>query len=422
MVSDAGRPAPSLPRARRLRSLLSGAAKVPLRWFLALPAWARVFAVVFVVYALATLGRRTLWITHTSLAWSILNGTFSLMEPFGTTELIPDIPGKIFVAYGVTPSLFLAPFVAIFGRGINQTLACAAFGALAVAAWWAYLGRLPGIHSRSRTWLTVLFAAGTPFFFYSVYDGNNWAITHVVGGLCLMAAFAFSQSGHPGWAGLLFGLAVLSRNAILYLAPVMVLLVTAATAPAWREIRWDWRKLGLFAIGAAISLCYGAYYNWERFGNPFENGYNILLTHDPIADFGRRASFALEYAQRNIPFYLFHGPARLDKFPWYGPEIWGLGIFYATPALILAALADWRKPLHQVALICALAVQGLYFLFVGDGRTQFGMRYSLDYLPVMMLLIAAGTAHRFGRLPIILTVAGILVEIWGLVTWHAMGW
>jgi len=385
------------------------------------PGWSRVFLLVFGLYALATIGVRTGWISHTSLAYAILNGSFSLSEPYGTTELIRDPTGRVYVAYGPTAAFFLMPLVAFMGRNINQTVASAVFGAVAVTLWWAFLGTMT-VSPRSRKWLTALFAVGTPYFFYAAEDGNNWAITHCVAGLCLMASFYLGRTGRPGFAGLFLGLGVLSRNPVLFLTPVALLVLLAPEAERWRDVRPDWRKLAFFGLGMAFSLGIGAYYNWERFGIAGENGYGPILLNDPISDFGRKPAFALEYARHNIPHYFLNPPVRFDRFPWYGPDIAGTSMLLVTPILWLLPAMDMRRPLNQVGLVCILAVQALYLVFIGDGRGQFGMRYATDYLPVVMLLIAGITAQRFGKFATFLPVTGVLVELWGFVTWRALRW
>jgi hypothetical protein len=97
-------------------------------------------------------------------------------------------------------------------------------------------------------------------------------------------------------------------------------------------------------------------------------------------------------------------------------------MFLAFPALLLLPLARWRMPLVQVSFACLAVVQAMYWVFIGDGRGQFGMRYTTDYLPLVMILLISALGTRFGRFAQILTVLGFLVEIWGMVTWRANGW
>ncbi|MBI6546232.1 MAG: hypothetical protein HY692_05525 [Cyanobacteria bacterium NC_groundwater_1444_Ag_S-0.65um_54_12] len=375
----------------------------------------------FVFYALATAGQSTAWNAHTQLARAILAGAFSLSEPYGTHELIRDTAGHVYIAYGPTAAFLLLPLVAIFGPAANQTLFSALFGALAVALWWATLGRL-GVARQSQRWLTFLFAAGTPFAYYAAENGNNWAITHCVASLCLMAALYALVTEHAAWGGFFLGMAAISRNPVLLLAPVLLIFMLGRDAEGWRTIRYDWRKIGRFGLGIGIALAIAAYYNWERFGSVLENGYAQLLLTDPISAQGSKPTFALAYLAHNVPFYLFSPPVWLGKFPWFGPSGVGMSMLLATPVLWLLPWANYRKPSNLAALLGISVVQIFYWLFIGDGRGQFGMRYTTDYLPMVLLLVAAITRERFGVPAMVLTIMGVLVEIWGFITWHAMGW
>lgn len=400
--------------------------RASLGFLLGVPGWARVLALSFAAYGLATLGARTPWNAHTHLAWAILNGSYALPPPYGTSELIPDAMGRQFVAYGPTPAILLMPFVAVLGRDlVNQTLVSAFLGAIAVTLWWAFLGRMD-VSPRSRTWLTVLFAAGTPFAYYAAQNGNNWAITHSVAVLGVMAAFFLARSGRPGWAGLCFGLAVLSRNPVILATPAVLFVALAPKAESWREagreIRANWPALATFALGAAVAFALGGYYNWERFGSPLDNGYARVLERDPATDFGRKPIFSLAYVWNNLRFYLLEPPGRLPGFPWFGPQGHGMSMFMATPALLLLFFVNYRKPLHLVSLASILAIQAFYLAYYWNGAGQFGMRYTTDYLPLLMLLVAGLTATRFGPGAIALTLLGMVVEVWGFATWHFMGW
>ncbi len=375
----------------------------------------------FVIYAVASLGKSTGWNAHSRLAWAMLHGSFSLSPPYGTWELITDAAGHHFIAYGPTASFLLLPFVWLFGAATNQTLVSCLFGAVAVAFWWAYLEQA-GTTLSARSWLTILCAGGTSFFFYAAQDGGNWGIPYTVAILGLMVALWAGSVRRPLLAGLATGAAIMSRNPELFLVPAIAMQLLAPDAESWREVRIDWPKLVRFAVGLAILGAILAYYNWARFGSVFDNGYQRLWLTDPLGDFGRRPLFSLAYAAHEIPFYLTAPPIWLGRFPWLGAGQAGLSMLLVTPVLWLLPFVNYRKPANLVALACALAVQALYFVFAGDGRNQFGMRYTLDYLVMVLLLVTSLTRERFGLGPRVLTVLGILVEIWGFVSWHAMGW
>ncbi|MBU6428510.1 MAG: hypothetical protein KGR26_05850 [Cyanobacteria bacterium REEB65] len=374
----------------------------------------------FVVYAVGTCGVSTGLNCHTQFALQLLKGSLALGQNLGTTE-VARAHGQVFMVYGPGPSLLLLPFVAIFGATVNQTLASALFGAIAVGLWWGFLGKF-GVSTASRRWLTVLFAVGTPFAYSAAYNGNNWFITASTGVLFLMGALYAQACDRPGIAGFLAGMAPLCRYPMLLLAPAIGLFGAIAKAERWRDVRWNGRQLVAFAIGTAIPLGILSLYNWARFGSFTDEGYKALLATDPADDFGRKPEFGLQYLAHNLQHYLLTPPELVHHFPWVLPGQFGTSMLLTTPSYLLLLWANWRRPLNQVAIVACAAVQTVYWLYFTDGVVQFGMRYTVDYLPLVLLVVATSTAERFGRLAQVLTVLGVLIEIWGFATWRLMGW
>ena len=60
--------------------------------------------------------------------------------------------------------------------------------------------------------------------------------------------------------------------------------------------------------------------------------------------------------------------------------------------------------------MAVVAIPG--FFYQNSGWFQFGFRFSLDYTPYLILLIALG-GHRFKRLFWAAVLAGVAVNAWG---------
>lgn len=372
-----------------------------------------VFLTFGTIYAASGCYRWCPFNAHVYIADAMLHGRFDLLNPPGYFELI-HFAGHNSVAYGVGPSLLMLPFVAIWGLGFHQALFNAAVGALTVTLWWSTLGRL-GSKGTDRIWLTLLFGLGSLFWFYAGKNGSTWNLTHVTAIFGLMLAIREVAGEQRAWAiGLGFGLAVLSRQPVLLALPFFAVML-AGNEPWQRLLRTRYLS---FALVFGMLGLFGCYYNYARFGNPFENGYARLILNSQ--DVGPRewGLFNIVYVPNNIRVYLLGLPARIPKFPWFDPGLGGFSILISTPALYLAAAADYRKRLNIWALITSIVIQLEYLAYYGIGYTTFGCRYSLDYLPFVMLLAASGTKHLPRWALIAATVFGASVEIWGLV-WEA---
>jgi hypothetical protein len=89
-----------------------------------------------------------------------------------------------------------------------------------------------------------------------------------------------------------------------------------------------------------------------------------------------------------------------------------MSLFVTTP-LFFYLLWPMEKPRLQRSLwltTALVAVPG--FFYQNSGWYQFGFRFSLDYTPYLILLLALG-ARRFTRLFLALALAGIAVNAWG---------
>jgi hypothetical protein len=169
-----------------------------------------------------------------------------------------------------------------------------------------------------------------------------------------------------------------------------------------------------FALVFGGLVLFDAYYNYARFGSPFDNGYKrLILTSN---DIGPRSwgLFNIRYVSQNVRTYFLKLPDRLPDFPWFDPGLGGFSILLSTPAIFLALGADYRDRVNLLALYCCLAIQGMYLTYYWSGFAQFGCRYSVDYLPFVMLLAAAGSRNlpRWMLRTVMLT--GTIVEIWGI--------
>ncbi|HEY9856417.1 MAG TPA: hypothetical protein V6D05_11810 [Stenomitos sp.] len=377
-----------------------------------------IFLVFWALYAISGTLEGTPYNAHVWMADAMLHGRFGLVNPPAQFEMV-KVGNFYQVAYGVGPALLMLPFVAVFGLGFHQALFSAAVGAATVVLWWSTLGRLK-FEGQVRYWLTATMGAGSYLWFYAGQTGSTWMLTHMVVVFGLMLAIWETLGKQRGWlVGLGFGLAVLSRQTVLPALPFFLGML-------WRDDRSQGgpsaiRKELWFAVGLGALMAFEAFYNFARFGNPFDNGYELVnrtlygaaMTH---------GSFSMEYFASNFRLYFVRMPLRLHEFPWFDPTKDGFSIFLTTPALFLAFYANFRERVTALALVAAVLVQAVYLVYFGTGWVQFGCRYALDYFPFAMLLIASGTEKRLSPALVTVTLLGALVEVWGLFWWGLKGW
>ena len=337
---------------------------------------------------------------------------------------------KLYVSFPSFPALAMVPFVAINGYQFNDTSFGVFVGALAIAFFYSLLKLLSELGESARTerenLLLALVLGFGSVFFYCAIRGEVWFSAEVMGVLltCLYLRFAI-RARRPGLAGLFFSMAVLTRTPLLF-AGVFFLAEVFCPNPGDRlgqlktqlRSKEAWRKIGFFAIGAAPLAIAAALYNQTRFGALGDFGHNFLFNNRVNRDIDTFGLFNLHYLPRNLKAALLLLP-RIELHPLrlgYDPH--GLSLLLTLPPLLLLFVPKEKRRLG-VALwlaVAACALPGL--LYQNDGYMQFGFRFSLDYTPYLILLLALGGWSLKKKPVIALLALGFLVNFWGAVAFR----
>jgi len=324
----------------------------------------------------------------------------------------------------------MLPFVALHGYQFNDTSFTVFLGALAVVLFHALLRALARAGETGRApaedvALALLLAFGT-LFFYCAIRGEVWFTAEVMG-VALTCLYARASLGarRPLLAGVLFSMAVLTRTPLLFSGLFFVLEALCpgpgrlgqlrALPTRWREPA---RRVGLFALGALPLGALAAAYNVYRFGRAGEFGHAFLFDNRVNQDIDRWGLFDLHYLPRNLEAAFLKLP-RLSLEPLrlgYDPH--GLSLLLTLPLLVLLLVPRTRPRLHWPLwlTVAACALPGLFYQ--NTGYMQFGFRFSLDYTPYLLLLLAIGGWSLRERRVQVLAALGVLVNFWGAVAFR----
>ncbi len=142
--------------------------------------------------------------------------------------------------------------------------------------------------------------------------------------------------------------------------------------------------------------------NTLKFGHPLDSGYMHIYNDRPEDDFSRDARtyglFSAHYVPRNL-YYANIGLPKLYRIEIEGtqrsflrPNIWGTGVWWTTPLLLWVFVELrrlWREPADRVVLLAAALANAALLFYHSTGYQQRGLnRYSLDYLPALLALVA----------------------------------
>jgi len=323
-----------------------------------------------------------------------------------------------YMSFPPMPALLLLPQVLLRGERADDVLFTVVFAAAVLPLLFGTLRRLAASGLTTRTvsddlWLVALFGFGSVFWFASV-QGQVWFTAHVVGVFFLLCyAWCAIDARRPILAGLALAAATLTRTPMAFMFPLFLL-------ELWRVGggRASWRVMVkpalLFAAPVAAFAIAAAAYNLHRFGSPTEFGHSYLnvVQQQQIEQHGL---FSYQYLARNLAVAFTLMPEVPADGPFVQVSGHGLAMWVTTPALVLLLWPKTRSPLHRALWITAacVAIPGLFYQ--NSGWIQFGYRFSLDYFPFLVLLLAVG-GRRFGWGTRALIVAGIAVNLFGALT------
>jgi hypothetical protein len=398
-----------------------------------------------------------------------------------------DGVARAMIPFPPLPAVVLLPFVALFGLATNAQLIASILGALVVGIAFWVIGRLP-VRPSVRLATTVLFGLGTVFWYAAelgstwflahvvavglvflsiavALDGDRDAAegslgvdgtgalvdraepipkpgarpAGLVGGTAGAGLAAWRPDRRQVLAGLLLGLAATSRLTVAFGLPFLVLVGGGGT---WR------RRAASAVMGMAVPLLALAAYDLVSTGQIFDPVYAHLYRieisfYPPLFPYLHyHADWAIEdprYILQNLQLMLLGSPVLgapcpdsvppvpISQLCLVQPRADGMSLILTSPALLLAlpALPALRRSrLVAGATLAVIAIAIADLMHFSQGWVQFGYRFSNDFIPFLLLLVALGMERIGGvrRLVVVLVSLSVAVNLWGVVWGHLLGW
>jgi hypothetical protein len=155
-------------------------------------------------------------------------------------------------------------------------------------------------------------------------------------------------------------------------------------------------------------------YNYARFGSPFENGLKYHRADLSLfADINTYGLFSVHYFGKNFFYHYLAYP-----YPPSANTFMGASLFLMTPVYLGAFFAlkakdeYWQMIWGLWFAITLIALPSL--LLCGTGWSQIGPRYTLDYAPFLMILVAMGISRWSSQLLLVLAGISVLHYLYGL--------
>jgi hypothetical protein len=328
-----------------------------------------------------------------------------------------------YVSFPPLPAILLLPVVTVFGLSTLDALFWVLFAGLGPMVLFLVLRLLRESGQSERSLrddllLTSLFAVGSVYYFVAV-QGTVWFAAHVVATtfVCLYLLFSFGMR-RPTAAGFALALAFLCRPATLLLAPFFLFhAISAPKEPNGQNSSAQARVLQastMFALPLALIVAATMWYNAARFADPFEFGHRFLQIRwrPRIETWGL---FSTHYLPRNLTVFLLSVPWWMPTSPFVRISRHGLALWFSTPNLLWSL---WPKKFDATTLALwagVLPTAICTLLYQNTGWIQYGYRFSLDYLPLLFVLVAL-SGRRFGVAFLCCAFFAIVVNTFGAVT------
>lgn len=330
-----------------------------------------------------------------ALAYAFLHGHLNFLSPIGGAGQDPVFyHGRIFWDDGAFPSVVLIPFVAffeLFNHSFYQ----------GYLQWALIIGVLFFIFRIARAIEysvedSLLLALG--FVLASVFIGvggisSSWHFSQVLTTFLLFWSL-YEFYIHRRWwlIGIICGFIFLTRPTAV---PIIVFFGLELIS-LYKDKAIKIKKSLILFLPLLGAIIIQGVYNFIRFHNPLNGGYEYQLISQDSAEARSMGIFSFTHIPTNLYSMLLRSPIPVLKdstswtlkFPYIKNNVYGMGIFFTSPYILWVFTNKWSKFDKQIRhLMAAIALSAIVVLcYYGIGLYAFGDRYSLDFMPELFLL------------------------------------
>jgi len=361
---------------------------------------------------------------YTHQAKAFLHGNINIPDKLFDMAVFED---KFYVVFPPFPAVLLIPFVALFGINIKVIFVALLLTALNVYILKRILIKLD-IPPPILNWSLLAFFLGTAYWSCVSYSGWVYYFAHIVAVTCILLALNESFYRGRGYLiGLFLGLAFMSRQMSIYYMIFFMTLIYFNEDDKIRSKNNMWQLLsvfGVFVLGYMV-------YNGIRFHSIMDTGYSYIPLDPPVTPFlkERVAQYGL-FNIAYIPFNFiqmfiegFHiNFTSITYLKILSVSPFGTSLTAASPFIFYAFKANWKRNIIIAAWITIAMIIIHQLMYYNNGYVQtHGCRFSLDFMPLLILLAALGFKNVKDTVWKILISYSIVLNIIALVVIDRLG-
>lgn len=321
------------------------------------------------------------------LARSLASGSLSFTNIKVDTNISDYVffNGKYYWPLGPFPAIILLPFVLVFKTFYQGFISFP----LTIVNFYLLLkiARALKVDEKRATLLALFFTFGSIYFPLASLPGSWYFAQTVACTLLVIAVYEFLNRKRYFLIGLLVACAIATR--ITTVPASLFFLYFLFQKP------FKLNNLVKFLLPITVAILLLAIYNYARFKNPLESGYNYQIIPKEAKARREIGLFSPKHIPSNLYYMLLKGPDPILnsnshelKPPFITFDSYGLSLFFLSPILFLIFIADYRKKMLRVAAITSLLILIPILSYYGIGQRQVGYRYALDLFPFIYLIVS----------------------------------
>jgi len=366
------------------------------------------------------------------LAQSFLQGRLDLPDPPSTKDLTL-FGDKFYVSFPPLGALLMIPFAALRGvESINVLLFNDFFAALGVTFTFLMLETMKNLGWNQLRWwenglLALFLGFGTAQYYLSERTLVN-LISHILATsfLALSLWLAFLGAQRQKWtdfflAGTALGLAMLARPNVIFACVALAAILFQRLRELEKFNRINYFRQIFFLTIPIVTVILGLFwYNQARFGSPIDFGYAYMLLDQP-GDLITYGQFHPHFIAENLYDNFLRLPYWETECRMFAPNPQGTSIFLTSPVIVYLARA-WKREVWVLGAWISIGFIALtHALYYNSGAIQFGYRFSMDFMPMVIALLAFGFKDKLPRFALLLIVYSVLVNYVGVI-WNTHKW
>lgn len=363
---------------------------------------------------------------YSLLAESFIRGRLYFLSSLGLIEDAAFWKGQFYWPLGPLPSVVLVPFV--FFLSLFNIFFYQGYMQFVLNGWIFYFAYKLAIKLGWKTSDAFFLAFG--FMFASVYQmlsimSWSWYFVQVLCTLILfLIIYEYIDKRRMFIIGIYIGLLFLSRftAGLGAIAFVSTLVLSSKSDKA--------KNLFIVAVPVFASGIILLTYNYLRFGNIWQNGYD--LTNNLITNASQRYEllnhglFKLSNIPTNFYYYFIKtldpvligvaslfGNTHFLEFPYITLKYPGTSFFVVSPLFLYLFKTSLKSKLAVASLCSVLVVLPIFLSYYWPGWRQVGPRYLVDILPFLyILLLNSFKKMTLGTFPKILVLVSSIINFY----------